>query len=254
MNHIDYKLNTSMDFDFDSCDLVDFREVKPLKPKEEEKGYKKDYDTTTTVKYVAMRLQKIDPIIDEVINESYALQIEKIWDPISGEFTKEDDPFGPLYFDPIELVKYFYINRLNHLWKDEEDEGPNGGYYEAVPGEGIGAGEDFFLRGRGNHPEYFIWRLPINELYLEKDMPKSVPVKGPKLSRDQIVNIYNLCKKSPKSHWSQTFSEIPNIVEIYDLYMEAINKNPDISGIDYCDGDDPKFMANMRAVQKLRDM
>lgn len=254
MAYINDKAAAKMDFDLNDCDMVDFLDVQPLKPKKKKRKYKKNYDSFTTENCRTMRAQKIDPISDEVVNEDYAYEVKKMWDPITGEFLDEDDPFGSLYFDSVGLVKWFYINKLNYLWKDEVDEGENGGYYEGIPGEGIGAGEDFFLRGRGtHHPENFIWRLPIN-CYLEKGLSRSVPFKGPKLSRDQIVIIHNLCKSSPKSHWSITFSEIPDIVKIYDLYMEAINKNPDITGIDYSDDEDPKFKANMRAIQKLRSM
>jgi len=243
-----------MDFDLNDCDMVDFRSVEPLKPKKKKKKYIKNYDSFTTENCKTMRECKIDPISDEVVNESYSYKVENMWDPISGEFLDEKDPFGPLHFDSVELVKWFYINKLNYLWKDEVDEGENGGYYEAIPGEGIGAGEDFYMRGRGTyHPERFIWRLPLN-CYLEKGLSRSVPFKGPKLSRDQIVTLYNICKSTPKSHWSVSFSEIPDIVQIYDLYMEAINKNPDISGIDYDDDEDPKFKANLRAIQKLKNM
>ena len=32
-----------------------------------------------------------------------------------------EDPRGPLYFDPDTLIYYFYNNRLNHLWIQENE-------------------------------------------------------------------------------------------------------------------------------------
>jgi hypothetical protein len=241
-----------MDFSIDSNDLINFDDISTEQCTIT--TYEKDYDNTTMEKYKKMRTMKICPILDEPIDDNLAFKVENMWDPIIGEFLDKKDPFGALYFSPIELTKYFYLNRLNYLWTEEVDEGENGGYYEGIPGDGIGAGENFHIHGRGEHPEFFLWRLPINDCYLEKGLSKSIPIKGAKLSRNDIVNIYNKCLKYPKEVWKKTFSIIPNLVNIYDYYMEAINQNPDITGVDYTTGEDPKFKANLRAVFKLRSM
>ena len=218
-----------MDFNINQDDLIDFDSISinsnnnnnnTITPQ-----YNKQYDNTTLEKYKKMREMKICPILDEVVDENYAFKVEHIWDPITGEFLNEKDPFGALYFNTIELTKYFYLNRLNYLWTDEVDEGANGGYYEGIPGDGIGKGETFHIQGRGNHPEYFLWRLPINDCYLEKDLSKSIPIKGPKLSRNDIVTINSINLKCPRKYWSQTFTKIPDLAKIYDTYMEAINEN-----------------------------
>ena len=196
-----------------------------------------------------MRKMKTCPICDETVS-SNAFKIPKMWDAITGEFLKNNDPYGPLHFHPICLVECFYCNRMNGLLENELDEGIAGGYYEAVPGDGLGAGEDMEI-SRGSYPELFLWRLPINDCYLEVGLSRSIPIKGPKLNRSDIIKLGQLINKLSKDEWSTSFTILPNIINIYDAYMEAINKNPDTSKILNNTGTDIKFLANLAAANKL---
>lgn len=232
-------------------DLVDFTEVPKLNsPKKS--GYKKTYDEDTTEKYRVMRIRHLDPLSEEEIAPEYAFKVENIWDPITGNFIDEKDPYGPLYFNPIELAYYFYTNRLNHLWVDEHDEGPGGGYYQGMYDIGMGAGENFDIKGRGSYPEYYLWRLPII-CYIEKGLKNSVPCKGPKLSRDDIRNIYNLCLECPQQMINDVFKSIPDLVSIYDHYTQAISKNPDTTKNIVDKSDNFNFKANAMAVEQLKN-
>lgn len=251
------------DFSFDAFDsynntkktednsLIDFRDEK--EDVIGKKGYTVDYNDDTINKYKPMRVFGTDPISRERLDKSIPVyRVDKMWDPLTGLFTNEKDPHGPLVFDPVELTKYFYLNRFTHLWKEEEDTGDD--LLQECPLEGLGAGEDFLIKGRGYYPEYFIWRIPIRDCYVPKDTPNYIVLKGPKLNRKDIKNIHNLLKKCPKSHINKVFREIPDLVKMYDLYMQAINPKPDLSVLDNIDDPDANNMANILAARQLVDM
>ena len=69
-----------------------------------------------------------------------------------------------LYFDPNTLIHYFYINRLKNLWIDESIE--DGNYYQGHYGYAVGNGPDFEIKGRGKHPDWYLFRLPIIDCYM----------------------------------------------------------------------------------------
>lgn len=251
-------INDSMSFDLDGLaldfdNMVDFTQVKK-KEKRKRRSYDKNYDDLTKKKYKAMRKTKECPISGEYVDERYAFKVKYMWDPITGEYLDKKDPYGPLMFDPIALALCFYMKKTNNLLSAEVDEGADGGYYEAIPGDALGAGENINIPGRGEHPELFLWRLPVNDCYLEKGLNRSIPIKGPKLSRSDVVKLYELCRKSPRSHWSQTFKQIPNLVKMYDTYMIAIDPDPDTKGLVCEAGVDAKFITNLNAAKVLESM
>lgn len=240
------------DFDLTCIDTSSMLTFTHDNLEKQNKVYESEYDDLTNGRYKAMRRMKTCPICDEQVN-SHAFKVPKIWDSITGEFTSEDDPYGPIYFHPICLIECFYCNRMNGLLEGETDEGATGGYYEAVPGDGLGAGEEMNT-SRGSYPELFLWRVPINDCYLEPGLPRSIPLKGPKLNRSDIVKLNELANKIAPSEWSGRFKKLPNIINIYDTYMEAINKNPNTSKIVCGKYDDSKFLANLAAAKKLSNM
>ena len=253
-----------MDYNFDSSgfenDLIDFEKLNilPLK-KKSNKYYDKEYDDVTINIYRKMRESCTDPISGDICNEKDSFIVDYMWDSITGEKINKKDPHGPLYFNSISLLKYFYIKRLDHLWCDENDEGENGGYYQGYYGTGVGAGENFHIISRGSYPEYYLWRLPIIDCYLNKDHKKSIPTKGPKLSKDDIITLYTICSKINKKKWSDEFKSLPNIVLIYDLYQIAISQNPlKIFGFNYLKSllnislYDTNDIINRQAIEKLK--
>ena len=68
--------------------------------------------------------------------------------------------------------------------------------------------------------------MPIIDCYLEKNHKQCIPTKGPKLSRNDIEKLYDICLKLDKKKWQDEFRLLPNIVLIYDLYHIAISQNP----------------------------
>ena len=251
----DFDMNMK-DFDItaiDTSSLFIFSEdTTDTNVQKSKKDHYLNYDHLTTGRYKAMRLMKTCPICDEVVDSAPYL-VPTMWDSITGEFIDQDDPHGPLYFHPVCLIECFYHNRMNCLLSNELDEGAHGGYYEAVPGDALGAGEDMET-SRGNYPELFLWRIPINDCYLENGLSRSVPLKGPKLARDDIVKLKKIADKLPSREWSDRFIMLPEILKIYDTYMEAISKHPDTSKTKCKAGDDKKFLANLAAAKKLLTM
>jgi len=256
-HNMEFNFDTDMkDFDIANIDISalfvfsgDTTDTNVQKNKED---YELNYDDLTTGRYKAMRLMKTCPICEDVV-ESTPYLVPNIWDSITGEFLDQHDPHGPLYFHAVCLIECFYHNRMNCLLSNELDEGAHGGYYEAVPGDALGAGEDMETC-RGNYPELFLWRIPINDCYLESGLSRSVPIKGPKLTRDNIIKLKKIASKLPPREWSDRFIVLPDILQIYDTYMEAISKHPDTSKTMCKVSDDKKFLANLAAAKKLLHM
>ena len=161
--------------------------------------------------------------------------------------------------DPLNLCLYFYQKRLDHLWVDELDEGEGGGFYEGYYGDGVGAGKNFKIEARGEYPEYYLFRIPINDCYLIEGTPKSIPTKGPELTREEIVEIHQLCKKTPTSEWEEYFTEIPDLEKMYDLYNQAIDDNPDLGKFleeneEFVGSENLKHTYNTVAIEKLKEL
>ena len=123
-----------------------------------------------------------------IIKNKPLFKFEWQWDPFTGERTKID-PRGPLFFDPDTLIHYFYLNRLKHLWIHQE----NG--YQANYGDGMGKGIKFEIVGRGCHPEWYLFRLPLPDAYLNMNVFNQYVTFGPVLNYNEIEEIYNLGKE-----------------------------------------------------------
>lgn len=245
------------EIDFMTADFstIDFRNAEDtIVKKKEKKEYTHEYDHNTTKTFKTLRLNKMDPITAMPIPENLTpFEVPNMWDPITGEFLKTPDPFGPIVFNPLGLIREFYAKRCSHVWNPAQDGAD--GYYEGYPGEGLGTGETFFVKSRGHYPEWFVFRVPIKNCYIEKDADRSVPRMGPKLSRDDIVRLYEFCKKATSQQLAEfSLTVLPNIVQVYDTYMEAISLTPDISKIEDPDPQNAVWRANIAAAQKLAGM
>ena len=159
-----------------------------------------------------MREMRLDPITQNKVNEKYCFEFKYMWNPVTGERT-EEDKYGSLCFDIHTLTYNFYMNRLRMLWK--EGETINNIKYEGYYGDGIGAGEELNIVGRGNHTNQYLFRLPIIDCYLEDDFNLSIITMGPKLTRDEIKDISGRINKK--------ICNI-NLLELYDDYHEIIKK------------------------------
>lgn len=179
-----------------------------------------NYDNCT-IFYRKCRLNKIDPITHEKIKHSY--QYKYRWDPYTGTIL-DSDPDGSLHFDPMSLLNYFYLNRLNNLWISESNNNIYDGYY----GELVGIGKEFNIIPKGKCPEKYLFRLPINNCYLKKNYDRSVITLSPKLSNKDIIIIDDILNKYYK--YNETYQEIihkiTSLLYIKTLYDLAISKFP----------------------------
>lgn len=179
--------------------------------------------------YQNYRRNKIDPILmlnlplnDKKDNENDLFKFEYKWNPYTGERTNEKDSCGPLYFDPNSLIHYFYTNRLNNLWIPESYNEFND-YIQGHYGDALGKFPNFEIVGRGIHPEWYLFRLPIIDCYLSKDHFVQSVTMGPILTEKEIKQIYSLSKKY-KNFYKDTFGyKRPNLLKLKELYDLAVN-------------------------------
>lgn len=217
-------------------------------------GKKITYDHRTEEYYRILRMRKLDPITNHEVDESTGFIFEYEWDPYTGE-RLDKDPYGPLYFDPDQLIKYFYTNRLSKLWVDPVDD--INGYFEGYYDDGVGAGEEFFIPGRGFHPEWYLFRLPIIDCYLTKDHNQQIITMGPKLTESEIIEIDRKAKMKGNSYKQMFSSERPSLIEIKKLYDQAISKNPYIENANSLNDNElqqAKSDINISAVEQLKKM
>lgn len=205
--------------DFDECNAEEQTQIQEIKL------YDKKYDVQTIEFYKNMREKKYNIISHDKFNyePEQAFKFEYMWDPYTGE-RKEKDIFGALYFDPDELIHFFYKRRLNLLWNEPKDE--NGGYYQGYFGNALGSGHDILIKGRGLHPELYLFRLPIDDCYLEEDCDLSIITMGPKLTDQEIEHIDFLAETYHKKNYYDTYrKKRPSLKKMKELYDMAINAN-----------------------------
>ena len=186
-----------------------------------------EFDNDTIEKYRVLRMRKMDPMTHTELSDEHAFKFKYKWDPYTGE-RLESDPDGPLYFDPDVLIRHFYSGRLNKLWVEEYDEGEDGGYYQGYYDEGVGAGENFYVHTKGDHPEWYLFRLPLIDCYLTKDHNKQIITVGPKLTNDELQEIENLAQLRPDNYYTLFQRDRPSLLEIKRIYDLAITSEPPI--------------------------
>ena len=220
--------------------LVDFDDSCEIK-KHDEKKYEKEYDKQTVEFYRNMRENKYNIISHDrfTYNIEHAFKFEYMWDPYTGEL-EDKDIFGPLYFDPDELIYFYYKRRLKLLWNDSKDE--HGGYYEGYYGDGIGSGENILIPGRGLHPELYLFRLPIDDCYLQKNSDLSIITMGPKLTYENLKNLDFLAETYHRNNYINTYrKKRPVMLKMMEYYSIAIDNRIDEK-------------LNKDAVNKLKSM
>jgi hypothetical protein len=166
--------------------------------------------------YIKNRINNICPLSLEQIERGY--KVDTIWNPFTGIFTNLLDPFGPISFDTDYLIYFFYTNRLRHIYV-------HGSYNTSGHlGDAIGQYPNFKIPGRGSHPEWYLFRLPLTDCYTEKNNLKYVTM-GPELTRNDIIEIYNISLHN-KTYEKKFNKKIPNIVKLFDIYYTVVNKCP----------------------------
>jgi hypothetical protein len=214
------------------------------------------YDNTTTSFYKNIREHKLNAIMidDDEFEYTKAFKFEFTWNPFTGE-RGEKDLYGPLYFNPNELIYYFYKKRLNRLWIEPKDE--KHGYYEGYYGDFVGSDMIITSRG-GSHSDQYLFRLPINNCYLPKDCDMSIITMGPILNDDEIKQIELLSNSFDHKYFYQNYNikKKPSLIKMKFLYDQAISKKPNISHIKSIKSIDDELYnkANRLAVDSLKIM
>ena len=227
------------------------REVNTNKTK-----YDKEYDIHTITYYRILRKNKINAMAPSTENIIYSpeksFMFEYIWDPITGEKTNIKDPYGPLYFFPDELINYFYRKRLTGLWIDQT-EYFSGGYDYAV-----GAGENLSQNEYSDKRQDYVFRLPIVNCYLLQNTNLSTITMGPKLTLEEVSNIYNLAEKYyPLNYKNMYNTKRPDLIKMYKYYINAISKTPELDCVLNKEIDDIQKIYqshNIKYVNKLKAM
>jgi hypothetical protein len=232
-------------------DYVDFSDIDTVLPIIKPTSlYKENYNDTTTEFYRVMRQRKINVITqddDNFFNTNNAFMYNNMWDPYTGEITGID-PYGPLYFHPNDLIHYFYIKRLQGLWNEPLDE--KDGYFAGYYGELLGT--DLYIEGRGSYTDLYLFRLPIVDCYLQTNHDYSIITMGPILTDTDIKKIDTLASLYYKNDYVNNYkTKLPSLMEMKQLYEQAISSNPDTSTVELC-YTNKKDIANRNAVDKLK--
>jgi hypothetical protein len=219
ITHYNLIMNNFIDFSSVEQTVTNKKVIEPIKK------YTVDYDDTTCLYYKSHRIQRTDPITFEELNENNSFKILQMWDPYTGTRT-ENDPFGPIYFHPMNLLQHFYVNRLNGLWIDQSDE--DDGLYAGYFGDAVGGGEDYEIVGRGIYPEKYLFRLPIPNCYLKKDHDMNIITMGPKLTNEEICSIDKMIEKEWTFHklYKKIYKRIGSLQNMKIYYDIAISKDP----------------------------
>jgi len=251
---VDPGRNTGVLFDFSS-----FEEQKPEPekkiPDDENAGYQVKYNKKTRVYYVALRRIQQDPIVMDDIPKDKAFRFPFMWDPYTGE-RKEEDPNGPMSFNPLYLALFFYKNRYKHLWTPSVDDAT--GVYSGFYGDSMGAGENCRICSRGNHPERYLFRLPIQDCYITDDHNMQYITMGPKLNNNEIKELDRLLDLFPYNDVVRVLGKKISLVGMKKLYDQAIrNSLPDTNEYNEMNDEEKQmalFQINKKAVDNLVKM
>lgn len=212
------------------------------------------YDNETMVRYKTLRERKMDPLYDLDLNsDTKAFVFKHQWNPFTGE-RLGDDPYGPLYFHPDSLIRYFHTNLLNNLWiSGTQDE--SGNYYEGYYGPGLGAGKNFLINGK-TYPEKYLFRLPITDCYISTNIDvSSFVTMGPLLFDKEIEEIQIIAETHYKNDYFMMYgTERPSIVAMKKAYDDAIRDKADLTANFALTTEEFMSKFNRDAVDKLKKL
>lgn len=248
-----------------SDDFVDFGDYDEIITSDEKqlspynmKNYTFNYDHTTLEYYRVIRERKLNVFLSDCseFDHNMSFQYKYRWDAYSGKII-DIDTCGPLCFHPDDLIRYFYLKRLDMLWTAPVDE--TSGYFHGYYGDAVGAGENIFVAGRGEYPERYLFRLPVTNCYVPTTHHLSTITMGPILTNDDVAYIDKLATTyHPNNYINQFKKHRPSLSSMKALYDQAISKNPDISA--FSDGNNNcsdtqmatwRYQANINAVNNL---
>lgn len=217
-----------------------------------EKMYKKKYNEKIKRNYLNHRINKIDPILLQKLplnnfSNKNLFEFKFKWNPYNGN-RLDIDNHGSLYFDPETLINYFYVNRLNNLWINSYYSGDF--YIQGYYGDAVGNGPDFVIKSRGSHPDWYLFRLPILDEYLNENHCNQVVTMGPILNLTEINNLDTIsCNKKFKKMYKYTK---PNLTKMFKIYEKCISKNEKIKNIYGIDIIEYKYNLNIIAIEQLK--
>jgi hypothetical protein len=228
-------MNNKLDYNHMLVDFTNIpEELDKSDPEFIKNKYLQTYDQKTTQYYKAHRIRLIDPFDSTQLTESNAFIFPHIWNPYTGEIIGID-PFGPLYFSPVNLILAIYAKRLFNLWIEPSNE--RGGYFQGYYGDNVGIGDKFNIPGKGMMIERNIFRLPMIDCYLPnlKNDSKNICnnsmsriTMGPLLTDENILMIDNLIK----NYWEsdpmikRVYREIKSLKNLKNIYDIAIHPTP----------------------------
>lgn len=175
--------------------------------------------------YIDYRVNKIDPLLHENLplnnfqSEKDLFKFNYKWNPYTGDRLGIEEK-GPLYFDPDTLIHYFYVNRLNNLWIKNNDN------YQGYYGDAVGNGPTFHINGRGDFRNWYLFRLPIPDCYLDKNHNHQVVTMGPILNDNEIRDIYRKANINKDNYLKLYYRKRPNLLKMKKYYEKSISKNP----------------------------
>lgn len=215
--------------DFDDCDECDIAPTVEKKSLYDMGTHEYEYDSTTLKHYKAIREHKFNVFLPESsdFDPDTAFAYHNMWNPYNGTISGKD-PYGPLLFFPDDLIRYFYIRRLDMLWVEPQDDVALG-YYQGYYGDAVGAGVNISVAGRRDYPEKYLFRLPITNCYLPTNHHFSSVTMGPMLTDDQIAEIDKLASMHDSYYLTAFCTKRPSLKAIKCAYDQAISKTPDIS-------------------------
>lgn len=214
-----------------------------------------NFDDKTTKYYKALRIAKQDPISNLEVDINTCFKFEYMWDPHTGE-RLDKDPNGPLYFNPDNLAYYFYTNRLRNLWVEPKDE--ESGYFQGYYDMAVGSGENINIKGRGECPDKYLFRLPIIDCYVTKDHNFNHITLGPKLTDSEIQELNNLVIKQ-NTFYSTYKIKCPSLIQLKYWYDQALSLKPDLINKNINNMSDEQITelytkANYNAVEELKKL
>jgi hypothetical protein len=180
--------------------------------------YRDEYDVDTIQYYKSHRIQKTDPVTFEVLEDNKCFKYYKIWNPYTG-VVLNNDPYGPLCFNPVTIVTHIYYSRLNNIWINESD-----GIYSGYYGDGIGAGKEQEIKHKGTYPERYIFRLPIQNCYLPRNHNLSTITLGPELT-DHDISVLDVLMTEHYIN-DDIYRKIGSLANLKRYYDIAISKEP----------------------------
>lgn len=223
-----------------------------------ENGMKISYDPQTCDYYRILRKTGACPITGDEIEDQCAFKFPYEWDPYTGN-RKTLDPYGPLHFNPDILIKHFFTTSLSKLYTEiiDTETGEKTGYYD----DAVGNGPLFDVNSRGEHPEWYLFRLPITDCYLTKDHNHMLITLGPELTGTDITMINNLAIKMGNTYVESFGCQRPNLIDMFKYYQVAIDPYPSIefhedynSDMTKEKKDELRMRLNREAVDNLRRM